>query len=115
MVVRCNQCMKYFDEESIIHKEDSTECCPYCEQSGCITDLDTPMVEEYVDEFKNKAIIEEVFIKPFYDSKEYSKSYRLTCKSMYNVGFVYFVSVYETIEQAKNKLSSLSCNTWTKI
>lgn len=40
MRVRCNQCMKIFDEEKIVYDgETDTEFCPECGESGCLMDL----------------------------------------------------------------------------
>lgn len=40
MKVRCNQCMKVFDEEKIVYDgETDTEFCPECGESGCLMDL----------------------------------------------------------------------------
>ena len=41
MKVRCNQCMKVFDEDKIVYDyERDTEFCPECGESGCLMDLD---------------------------------------------------------------------------
>lgn len=37
-IIRCNQCMHIFPEEAII-KEDETEYCPDCEETGCLMDM----------------------------------------------------------------------------
>ena len=40
MKVRCNQCMKVFDEDKIVYDgESDTEFCPECGESGCLMDL----------------------------------------------------------------------------
>ena len=40
MKVRCNQCMKVFDEERIVYDgEEDMELCPECGQGGCLMDL----------------------------------------------------------------------------
>ena len=40
MKVRCNQCMKVFDEERIVYDgEDDIEYCPECGESGCLMDI----------------------------------------------------------------------------
>lgn len=39
--VRCNDCMKEFDEEEIVFDDDlNAECCPYCGGIGCLMDLE---------------------------------------------------------------------------
>ena len=40
MKVRCNQCMKVFDEERIVYDgEDDIEYCPECGEGGCLMDI----------------------------------------------------------------------------
>lgn len=40
MKVRCNNCMKVFDEKTIIYDGDEDmEFCPHCGESGCLMDL----------------------------------------------------------------------------
>lgn len=40
MKVRCNNCMKVFDEKTIIYDGDwDQEFCPHCGESGCLMDL----------------------------------------------------------------------------
>ena len=39
--VRCNNCMKEFDEEEIVFDDGlNAECCPYCGEGGCLMDLE---------------------------------------------------------------------------
>ena len=39
--VRCNNCMKMFEEDKIIYDgEEDTEYCPYCGEGGCLMDLE---------------------------------------------------------------------------
>lgn len=39
--VRCNNCMKEFDEEEIVFDDGlNAEYCPYCGESGCLMDLE---------------------------------------------------------------------------
>lgn len=43
--VRCNNCMKIYDEDKLIYDEDdNTEYCPYCGESGCLMDINTRAV-----------------------------------------------------------------------
>lgn len=38
--VRCNDCMKVFNENEIVYDEaEDKEYCPYCGVSGCLMDL----------------------------------------------------------------------------
>ena len=64
------------------------------------------------DDFGNKAIIEARWILPYRGAAKKEKSYRLTLQAIYNDNFTYFASVYETEEQAMEKLKEFSCNTW---
>lgn len=38
MNVRCNQCMRTFDEDDIT-VVDEVEYCPFCNESGCLMDM----------------------------------------------------------------------------
>lgn len=39
-IVRCNMCMKTFDESEILYNPvDNVEACPYCHRSGYLMDL----------------------------------------------------------------------------
>lgn len=49
----------------------------------------------------NTAIIEEVNILPYRGATNREKGYRVTYKADYDGGFVYRVSVFETLEAAK--------------
>lgn len=40
------------------------------------------------------------------------KTYKLSCFSMYDGGFCYHVSIYETEEEAIAEMMKLSCGTW---
>ena len=52
MKVRCNQCMKIFNEEEIVYDgEDDMEYCPKCGESGCLMDLsDEDFLEDLIIE-----------------------------------------------------------------
>ena len=44
-IIRCNMCMKTFDESEILYNYvDNVEACPYCHRSGYLMDLS----DEYV-------------------------------------------------------------------
>lgn len=51
-IVRCNWCMKTFDESEILYNPiDNVEACPYCHRSGYLMDLSE---DDYsYDEAKN--------------------------------------------------------------
>lgn len=48
--VRCNNCMKEFDEQKIIYDGDDMEYCPYCGECGCLMDLEDTLYELAIDE-----------------------------------------------------------------
>lgn len=52
----------------------------------------------------NISIIEEVYILPYQGAKEKQKGFRTIAASIYENNFVYHVSVFETITEAKNDL-----------
>ena len=68
----------------------------------------------YKDDFGNSAVIIEGFTLPYNGAASRTKSYILESSADYDDGFVYFRSVYETVEAAEEKLNSLSCGTWKK-
>lgn len=45
--VRCNNCMKEFDEKEIVYDgETDKEYCLYCGESGCLMDLENTTEKE---------------------------------------------------------------------
>lgn len=71
----------------------------------------TKLISEWKDDFENKANIEEVFVKAHKDAKQ-EKAYRLSCYAEYNEDFCYYVSVFETVADAEQKLAEFSCGTF---
>lgn len=69
-------------------------------------------VKTYRDDFHNKATIKKVYILPYFGAKHEEKAYKLSCFSMYDDGFCYHVSIYETEEKAIAEMMKLSCGTW---
>lgn len=65
--------------------------------------------------FLNSAIIKEVNSRPYNNSIEKIKSYKLSCFSDYNNHDLYLCSCYETYEEAYNKLKSISCGAWKEV
>lgn len=65
------------------------------------------MKKIFKDDFNNIASIEK---KEIINKKENTKktSYILTCYS-FNIEMVYFLSIFESLEEAKNKLKTFSC------
>ena len=69
-------------------------------------------VQVFHDNFKNTAILQKVRVFPYDGCSMRKISYRLIVKSDYDDGFVYFVSVYETKEEALETLGNLSQGTF---
>lgn len=66
----------------------------------------------YHDDFGNTATITEKYILPYKGAKETQRSFVLSLTADYDNNFLYFLSVYETMREATDKLKELSCNTW---
>lgn len=67
------------------------------------------------DDYQNVAFIQPVKVFPYFGSEVKRVSYRLIIKSDYEQGFVYFVSVYETKEQALQKLNEISNGSFRQV
>lgn len=66
------------------------------------------LVSEWKDEHGNRALIEEVEIKPHKEAKT-EKVYRLSCYAEYDNDFCYYISIFESIESAERQLEEFSC------
>lgn len=55
-------------------------------------------------EHENTAIIEEVYTRPYCKAPKKQKAYRVIYTADYDDSFVYRVSVFETLEEAKKDL-----------
>lgn len=64
------------------------------------------------DDFGNTATIEERIMLPYRGATKQKKSYVLSLTADYDMDFLYFRSVYESMEDVKTKLTILSCGTW---
>lgn len=71
--------------------------------------------EIYLDDFGNIAYLDHIKILPYNEAKTRVDSYRITCEAKYDNNLVFFVSIYETKEDALDKLSKLSCGTYRKV
>lgn len=69
-------------------------------------------MKKYKDNFGNTAKLEEKMIFPYKGANVKSTAYVLTISADYDNDFVYFVSVYETYDEALEKLRTLSCGTF---
>lgn len=73
------------------------------------------MIKVYKDMYGNTATIEKVRIMPYKEAQTKCDAYKLTASSDYENGFIYFVSVYESIGDAIKKLNNMSCGTFKEI
>lgn len=64
------------------------------------------------DDFGNTATIKEEMILPYKGATKKQNAFILTLSADYEKDFVYYVSVYETLSDAMEKLKNISCNTW---
>ena len=64
------------------------------------------------DNFGNTATIKNEKHYPYRGSTEKEDTYVLTLTADYDDNCVYFVSFYETEQEAMSKLTKFSCNTW---
>lgn len=55
-------------------------------------------------EFGNSGQIERVYNYPYKGAARKEVAYKVTCMADYNGGFIYRVSVFETLEEAKKDL-----------
>ena len=69
------------------------------------------LVSEWKDEHGNRALIEEVEIKPRKEAK-LEKAYRLSCYAEYDDNFCYHVSIFDSVESAENQLKKFSCGSF---
>lgn len=69
------------------------------------------LVSEWKDEHGNRALIEEVEIKPHKEAK-LEKAYRLSCYAEYDDNFCYHVSIFDSVESAENQLKEFSCGSF---
>lgn len=69
------------------------------------------LVSEWKDEYGNRALIEEVEIKPHKEAK-LEKAYRLSCYAEYDEDFCYYISIFDSVESAENQLKEFSCGSF---
>lgn len=72
------------------------------------------LISEWEDEYENKALIEEVEIKPHKEAK-LEKVYRLSCYAEYDDNFCYHISIFDSAESAENQLKEFSCGSFRNI
>jgi hypothetical protein len=64
------------------------------------------------DDYGNTATIKEKYLLPYKGATRKEKGYILTLTSDYDNDMVYFVSIYESFDEAMKKLNNFSCGTW---
>lgn len=69
------------------------------------------LVSEWKDDYGNRALIEEVEIKPHKEAK-LEKAYRLSCYAEYDEDFCYHISIFDSLESAENQLKEFSCGSF---
>jgi hypothetical protein len=69
-------------------------------------------IKIFHDDFGNTATITERNMLPYKGSPIKEKGYILSITADYDNNFLYFVSVYESMGDAMEKLKMFSCNTW---
>lgn len=69
------------------------------------------LISEWLDECENRALIEEVEIKPHKGGTP-EKAYRLSCYADYDEDFCYYVSIFDSVESAENQLKKFSCGSF---
>ena len=72
------------------------------------------LVSEWKDEYGNRALIEEVEIKPHKEAK-LEKAYRLSCYAEYDDNFCYYISIFDSVESAENQLKEFSCGSFENV
>ena len=69
------------------------------------------LISEWKDSYGNKALIEEVEVKPRKEAKP-EKVYRLSCYAEYDNDFCYYISIFESVESAERQLEEFSCGSF---
>lgn len=69
------------------------------------------LVSEWKDDYGNRALIEEVEIKPHKEAK-LEKAYRLSCYAEYDEDFCYHISIFDSVESAENQFKEFSCGSF---
>lgn len=72
------------------------------------------LISEWLDEYENRALIEEVEIKPHKGGTP-KKAYRLSCYADYDEDFCYYVSIFDSVESAENQLKKFSCGSFENV
>lgn len=69
-------------------------------------------MKSFLDDYGNMATIKKDYGFPYKGAEKRTEEFILTLYSMYDNCKMYFLSIYETEEDAMNKLKSFSCGTF---
>ena len=67
---------------------------------------------KFMDNYGNSVTIEKVMTLPYKGAKSKQEGFILKLFADYDNGFNYHVSMYESLEEAKQKLSKFSCGSF---
>lgn len=73
------------------------------------------VVRKLKDDFGNSAIIEKIMCIPYKDAPKKEKAYRLRLTADYDNNMTYYVSIYQTLSEATNKLKEFSVGTFKEV
>lgn len=69
-------------------------------------------IKRYFDNFGNMATIEQTQILPYKESPTKQQAHILKIYATYDHNKLYYCSIYETEQEATNKLNTFSCGTF---
>ena len=69
------------------------------------------LISEWRDNHGNRALIEEVEIKPHKEAK-LEKAYRLSCYAEYDDDFCYYTAIFYSVDSAESQLEGFSCGSF---
>lgn len=73
------------------------------------------MKRYYLDKFGNAATITRGKGYSYQGATRKTAEYTLVCFALYDNDKIYFVSIFESLEAAKNKLAEMSCGTFEEL
>lgn len=73
------------------------------------------MRKYYLDSFGNAAMIERGKGYPYKGASRKKTEYRLTCFATYDDNKIYFVSIYESRQEAEQRLAEMSAGTFKEM
>lgn len=69
-------------------------------------------IASFSDAYGNTATIYKEVILPYRGATKYVEGYKLSLTADYDCDYCYHVSVHETLDEALDKMSEYSGNTW---